>query len=213
MNRSKTRIIRTLFSIIALSLALSACKSSKPKNHWWQFWRPSAPALVPMYPDDEAFPPPPPPIDMGNGGGSNPLGPGFTDGGAITDPGDIPEFRPPDTPPAIGAVPNLPTVYFEFDSDRLTPTERSVLDQSAAWLLQNSGVTVQVEGHCDDRGTPEYNMNLSQRRADSVREYLVSKGVQPQQLITIPYGEERMIDQSGTEQAHALNRRVQFLVY
>ena len=87
------------------------------------------------------------------------------------------------------------------------------LDNAIAWLESHPDVQILIEGHCDERGTREYNLNLGQRRANSVKEYLVGKGIDPNRLHTISYGEERPIELGMSESAYAQNRRVQFLVY
>ena len=74
-------------------------------------------------------------------------------------------------------------------------------------------VEIQIEGHCDERGTLEYNLLLGERRAKAVKAYLVQRGVQPEVLHTISYGEERPIDPEGSDVAFSKNRRAQFLVY
>ncbi len=110
-------------------------------------------------------------------------------------------------------VAELEMIHFEFDSDEITPAWQSVLDDHATWISNNPNFMVQVEGHCDDRGTEEYNVSLGQRRADAVRTYLVSRGVDPNRLSTISYGEMRPLSFEQTEEGHALNRRAMFLVY
>jgi peptidoglycan-associated lipoprotein len=84
------------------------------------------------------------------------------------------------------------------------------LKSLAAWLRENSGERLSLEGHCDERGTEEYNLALGQRRADSVRSYLVSGGISPDRLKTISYGEEKPVDNGHDESAWAKNRRVQY---
>jgi peptidoglycan-associated lipoprotein len=105
----------------------------------------------------------------------------------------------------------LGAVYFEFDSFSLTSESRSILDRHVQWLQSNSSVKVQVEGHCDERGTTEYNLALGDRRAGSVREYLISKGVTAARVQTISYGEERPVSTGSTEMAWAQNRRAEFV--
>ena len=102
---------------------------------------------------------------------------------------------------------------FDFDKAVIRPEDIPLLDQAAEWLATHADVQVQIEGHCDERGTREYNLNLGQLRANAVKEYLATKGVDPNRLHTISYGEERPIDPGHTEDAWSKNRRVQFLVY
>ena len=114
---------------------------------------------------------------------------------------------------ATKQIEELQTVYFDFDSDALTDAAKATLDKDAEWLSANPGVHVLIEGHCDERGTVEYNLNLGQRRSDSVREYFISKNLDPATLHTISYGKERPIDEGHSEEAWAKNRRVQFMAY
>lgn len=103
-------------------------------------------------------------------------------------------------------------VYFEFDSDVLLPVAEQVLRRKAAWLKANGGVTVAIEGHCDERGTTEYNLALGERRAQSAKTYLVDLGISSIRLRTISYGEERPLDSGHNEEAWAKNRRAQFVI-
>lgn len=110
-------------------------------------------------------------------------------------------------------IADLRPVYFEFDSaDMLEPAKR-VLDRGAGWLKANPGVPVQVEGHCDERGTADYNLALGQRRADTVRAYLSGVGVAPGRVRTISYAGERPANPAHDESAWAANRRAVFKVY
>jgi peptidoglycan-associated lipoprotein len=101
-------------------------------------------------------------------------------------------------------------VYFDFDSALLTPMAQEVVKQKAAWLKDNAAAAVTLEGNCDERGTNEYNLALGERRAESVRAFLVDLGIAPSRLTTISYGEERPADPGHNEEAWAKNRRVQF---
>ena len=103
-------------------------------------------------------------------------------------------------------------LYFEYDKARLLPEAKAILKSKAKWLLANSGVNVIVEGHCDDRGSNEYNMALGDRRAQSARNYLVDLGVPARRLTTISYGEEKPVAFGQKESAWAKNRRVQFVI-
>ncbi len=130
--------------------------------------------------------------------------------------GDVTGIPHQALPPAgapLGTTSELPIIYFAFDSDQLTAEVQAALDQAAQWILNHPQYIIQIEGHCDERGTVEYNLNLGQRRADRVREYLVGRGVNPAILTPTSYGEERLADPGTTEEAHAQNRRVQFVVF
>lgn len=100
-------------------------------------------------------------------------------------------------------------VFFEFDKSRVTPAEAVKLDKQVAWLAQNENATVRivVEGHCDPRGTSEYNLGLGKRRAEAVKAYLVSKGISADRIDTVSYGKERPAVVGADEAAYSKNRR------
>lgn len=97
-------------------------------------------------------------------------------------------------------------VYFDLDEYVLTTDARSALRRQAAWLEAYDGVNILVAGNCDERGTREYNLALGERRANVVKDYLVSLGVDPARIETISYGKEQPIAEGSNEQAWALNR-------
>ena len=103
-------------------------------------------------------------------------------------------------------------IYFEFDKSRLLPEAKEILKRKAKWLMAHPNVSVIIEGHCDERGTNEYNMALGDRRAQSANRYLVDLGISRQRLTTISYGEERPVNPGHTERAWAENRRDQFVI-
>jgi len=104
----------------------------------------------------------------------------------------------------------LKDVFFDFDSSALTPTAQNTLRDDAKWLLDNPGVNVTVEGHCDERGTNEYNMALGERRARATMMFTKSLGVPASRMSTISYGEEMPLDNGHNEAAWAKNRRSHF---
>jgi peptidoglycan-associated lipoprotein len=106
----------------------------------------------------------------------------------------------------------LKTVYFDFDRYDLDDQDREILRQNAQWLNGNTGYRVAIEGHCDERGTIEYNLTLGERRARSVREYLTSLGVSGGRMRIISYGEERPANPGHGEAAWAENRRAEFVI-
>lgn len=106
----------------------------------------------------------------------------------------------------------LGDVLFDYDSYDLSSDGRSTLQSNANWLRNNSLVRVEIEGHCDERGTVEYNLALGAKRAKAVRDYLVSLGVSPERLSTISYGEELPLCRDMTEGCWQQNRRAHFLV-
>jgi peptidoglycan-associated lipoprotein len=103
-------------------------------------------------------------------------------------------------------------IYFEYDKSRITAEAKSVLKKKARWLLANPGTSIVVEGHCDERGTNEYNMALGDRRAQSAKRYLMDLGVTSGRITTISYGEEKPLDLGGNEAAWTVNRRAQFVL-
>lgn len=103
-------------------------------------------------------------------------------------------------------------IYFEFDQDEVSGHYAQVLEAHANYLRANSSVSILVEGHADERGTPEYNIALGERRAKAVTSYLQSLGVSGAQLAIVSYGEEKPVDASHTESAFSKNRRA-VLVY
>ena len=103
-------------------------------------------------------------------------------------------------------------IYFEFDSIRLTPEAQEILTQKAAWLRKNPRTRVTIEGHCDDRGTNEYNLALGEGRAQSARDFLVDLGIKESRLNAISYGEERPIARGQDEETWARNRRAHFVI-
>jgi peptidoglycan-associated lipoprotein len=98
-------------------------------------------------------------------------------------------------------------VFFDYDKSEIKPEGRQVLQRQADWLKKYSNVTVAVEGHCDERGTREYNLALGERRATAVKKMLVALGVAPNRVSTISYGKERPAVPGSTEAAWAQNRR------
>ncbi len=99
------------------------------------------------------------------------------------------------------------TVHFDFDKYDIRDEDRTTLQRQAAWLAKYPSVRVTVEGHCDERGTREYNLALGARRANAVKEYLVSVGVSSARIDTISYGKERPICTESSEDCWAQNRR------
>jgi peptidoglycan-associated lipoprotein len=103
-------------------------------------------------------------------------------------------------------------VFFEYDQADIRADMQDILDRKAALLRANPGVTLRIDGHADERGTVEYNLALSLRRANSVREYLTGSGIDVSRLEVAGFGEERPLDSSMAESAYARNRRAEFQV-
>lgn len=110
-----------------------------------------------------------------------------------------------------GKIAGLHTVHFDYDSSTLTSETRKQLAENADWIKNNAKATVQIEGHCDNRGSVEYNLALGERRAKAVKNYLVSLGLDSKRLTIISYGEEKPIAQGDSEEAYAKNRRANFV--
>jgi peptidoglycan-associated lipoprotein len=103
-------------------------------------------------------------------------------------------------------------INFDFDKYDLRTDARGTLDKKASFLNQNSSVRSQIEGHCDERGTNEYNLALGERRANAAKQYLTTAGISAARLSTISYGEERPLDPGHNEAAWARNRRAHFVI-
>ena len=125
----------------------------------------------------------------------------------------------PEAPPVIKEEPledqarkagALENIYFDFDKYNLRPEAVQKLDKTADWLSKKPGVKIRIEGHCDERGTNEYNLALGDRRANSAKKYLADLGISVDRLSTISYGEERSADPGHNEAAWAKNRRDEF---
>ncbi|MEE8394366.1 MAG: peptidoglycan-associated lipoprotein Pal [Rhodospirillales bacterium] len=98
-------------------------------------------------------------------------------------------------------------VHFDYDKYNLTPEARTILEKQAAWLNKYPDTNVSIEGHCDERGTREYNLALGERRANAVKNYLVTMGVSSDRIQLISYGKERPVAMGSSEAAWAQNRR------
>ena len=135
-----------------------------------------------------------------------------------------PKPAPPPTaapPPAAPAEPapvpreealKFENIHFDFDSSAIRADAKPILQAVAAHMKKNRDAKIQIEGHCDERGTPEYNVALGDRRAHAARKYLVGLGVEPGRISTISYGEERALDSGHDEGAWAKNRRAVFVL-
>lgn len=106
----------------------------------------------------------------------------------------------------------LKDVHFDFDKYDIRPADAEILKENAAFLKKNPAVKIQIEGHCDERGTVEYNLALGERRANSTKKYLTNLGISLDEISTISYGEERPLDPGHTEEAWAKNRRAHFVI-
>lgn len=103
-------------------------------------------------------------------------------------------------------------ILFEFDSAKLSEEAQQILRTKAEWLRKNPRAQVIIEGHCDERGTNEYNLALGDRRAFSAKAFLIDLGISQSRLTTVSYGEERPLDSRSDEEAWAKNRRAHFVI-
>jgi peptidoglycan-associated lipoprotein len=103
-------------------------------------------------------------------------------------------------------------IFFDFDQSVIRPDAQEVLRKKAEFLRENSGSSVIIEGHCDERGTAEYNLALGERRALAAKAFLMNMGISSSRLSTISYGEERPVDPDSNEEAWARNRRAHFVL-
>lgn len=108
-------------------------------------------------------------------------------------------------------IQGLYTVHFPYDQSILDEDNKQKLTSNAEWIKSHTGTVVQVEGHCDNRGSIEYNLALGERRAKAVKAYLVSLGVDGKRLRVVSYGKEKPIASGDTEEAYAKNRRANFV--
>ena len=122
-------------------------------------------------------------------------------------PGDI-IIMPPDDPDT--AFSEMGMVYFAYDKSEITAEFEEVIQKNYEWIFQNPDAQVQLEGHCDERGTNEYNLALGERRAKAVFDYLVSLGANPSQFTIVSFGEERPVAYGSNEASWRQNRRVEF---
>ena len=98
-------------------------------------------------------------------------------------------------------------VFFGYDQFSLSAEARATLDKQAAWMKANPSVTVRIDGHCDERGTREYNLALGKRRANAMADYLAANGIDPSRMVTISWGKEKPVANGSNEAAWRQNRR------
>ncbi len=126
---------------------------------------------------------------------------------------DIPLAEAPDDIVYVEPTgPEFQNIHFEFDRYQIRDVDKPTLERIADWMQDHEGMYLLIEGHCDERGTNEYNMALGEQRALAARRYLVGLGVDADRISTISYGEERPLDPRSTEDAWARNRRAHFNV-
>ena len=188
--------------LLVLTLFLVGC----PKRPATPVASAPAPTGSAMAPAPGAAPSPGAPTAPGSGPSAlAPAAP--APGGAAT--------SPPGTPPRpseFSENTNLKDVFFDFDRYDVRADDAKILDGNAAWLKSNANNLVLIEGHCDERGTNEYNLALGERRAKSTMNYLVSQGIQANRITIISYGKERPVCSEKNESCWQKNRRAHFLV-
>jgi peptidoglycan-associated lipoprotein len=101
-------------------------------------------------------------------------------------------------------------IFFEFDSSVLSAEAQTILKAKAEWMMRNAHLSIIIEGHCDNRGTTEYNLALGERRAEGVKRFMQDLGVPESRIRTLSFGEERPLDLGNDEAAWAKNRRAHF---
>lgn len=194
-----------VLSLMALALVVSGC----PK-------RPvvpqvAAPAPVAPPPAPAPAPAPPPVMAAPPAPAPAPAPPPPAPAPAPVAPAPAPAPAPPPPPADYEPNDNLKSIYFDFDKSNIRPGDAKILDASAAYLKSNSNLLVLVEGHCDDRGTAEYNIALGERRAKAAVNYLVAQGIDASRFTTVSYGKERPVCSEQNEACWAKNRRDRFL--
>jgi peptidoglycan-associated lipoprotein len=146
-----------------------------------------------------------------NPGADQRAGEGQRDGGKESGTDSLSQLQQGKAPVTPASSP-LKDVYFDFDRSDLSGDGRTILRANAEWLKSNPAARVEIEGHCDDRGTNEYNLALGAKRAQSVREYLATLGIAAARLSTISYGEEIPVCREQGESCWKQNRRARFVV-
>ena len=189
------RMSALVASVLFSSMVLSACGGNPPP--------------VPK-------PPPPPPSTSSTGVNVPPRPPGPPE--PVREPVPVPPEPVRDATIASASLDDLnrnsplKPVFFPYDSSEVTPEGQAILQENAATLKTNATWTVTIEGHCDERGTAEYNLALGERRAVAARVVLISLGIPAERLRTVSYGKEFPFDTGRDEAAMARNRRAHFVI-
>jgi peptidoglycan-associated lipoprotein len=208
MKRVSPVARRAARALLLLAVLVNLCGCSFLKSRDWpKFWKKKPPTnifidegLIPLY-DSDSFPPP---IDLGSSSST---------GSPAQPPVSISEVDPVRSDDVV-VVSELPVIYFPYNSFALSDGMRVRIQGAAQWInARAQGRQIIIEGHCDERGTAEYNMSLGHDRAATVRAALYELGVDPAMLSTVSYGEERPADPGNDETAFQKNRRVQFLAH
>ncbi len=193
-DRSSLRILFTV-AVLVGSLALLGCPKKPEVGQ-------AAPAAVgpPAAVAPAPSPPAPPPPRVSEAPVVRPA-----------PPAEVPVPAPAPPAPAPAAAP-LKDVFFDFDKSNIRDDQKPALNEDVAWLKANARVKITVEGHCDERGTSEYNLGLGERRSKAVKDYLVAAGIPADRVATISYGKERPFVLGHDESAWKWNRRGHLVV-
>ena len=131
----------------------------------------------------------------------------------VNTPAAPPAGETPTTRPSVNSTDlsqGVKDVLFDYDQSEIRSDQVSILMANANWLKQNPNVRFTIEGHCDDRGSEEYNLGLGDRRANAVKEFLQGQGIPGNRMSTVSYGEERPVCRTETEECFSMNRRAHF---
>ena len=194
----------TIFPVLVLALFLVGCPKRPPTITMTAATpAPGAPSPAVAAP----WTPPPPPVVPTEA------------------PSPVAEAAPPPPEPAAPPVPTAPPapleftasealkdIHFDFDKYDIRPGAAETLDANAAWMKANPNYLILVEGHCDERGTGEYNLALGERRAKATLNYFLSRGLEASRFTLISYGRERPLCSEPREECWTQNRRAHFLV-
>ncbi len=110
-----------------------------------------------------------------------------------------------------GSINGLQSVFFEYDKSTLSSSEKAKLNSNVEWMKKNANSKMTIEGHCDQRGSNEYNLSLGERRANAVKQMLTGLGISAGRLSTVSFGEEKPLMQGDSEEAMTKNRRANFV--
>jgi peptidoglycan-associated lipoprotein len=189
--RIRSASVAVLTGLVVASLAIGACAPKKP---------PVARPLPPPPPTTPEMPPPPaPPAPV-------------AEAPVVTAPPVVEDRMATRTIDELNRESPMQVVYYGYDSAELSPEGRAALDANAAVLKKYPSWTVTIEGHCDERGTAEYNLALGERRAVAAQSYLVALGVPASRVKVVSYGKEFPFDPGHDEAAWARNRRAHFVI-
>jgi peptidoglycan-associated lipoprotein len=182
--RTTARSAKVILLMLALAVLLTGCPKRPVSTGV------AAPAPAPPAPTATPTPAPP----------------------AIVTPAPAPAPVAPPPAAQFAENDNLKDVYFDFDKSDIRPPDAKILDANAAWLKTRASDLVLIEGHCDERGTNEYNLALGERRARATMNYLLAQGLPASRITIISYGKERPVCSEHAESCWARNRRAHFLV-